>query len=105
MQRYSDMTKDELYAEMQRLIGEARKKEQAGFISEANILEQKYYMAKSYLLPPEEIHKGQSYGVAGEKGVFTVRYLNGVFAWGTLEGDEEEVGFPIGRLEPLNCQS
>lgn len=103
MKRYSEMTKDELYHEMQKMIGEARKKHQAGFYSEANILEQKYYMAKSYLMDPAEICSGQTYQVAGESKPFHVRYLNGVFAWGTLEGSDEEQAFPIGRLESMQC--
>lgn len=103
MNRYSEMTKLELYTEMQRLIGEARKKHQAGFISEANILEQKYYMAKSYMMNPNEINIGGQYQVAGENGVFHVHYLNGVFAWGRFPHSVEDIAFPIGRLEPVTC--
>lgn len=99
------MSKEELYSEMQRLIGEARKKHQAGFISEANVFEQKYYMAKSYLMDSDEIMSGQKYKVLGQEGIFKVRYLNGVFAWGTIDSSEEEVAYPIGRLEPLSCQN
>lgn len=101
--RYSEMTKEELFAEMQHALGEKRKKEQAGFISEANILEQKYYMAKSYLTDPETILAGQRYRVEGMEELFSVRYLNGVMAWGTFPSKpDEEIALPIGRLEPLD---
>ncbi|GAA0370150.1 DUF1811 family protein [Bacillus horti] len=103
MSRYSEMSKLELYSEMQKMIGEARKKHQAGFISEANILEQKYYLAKSYMMNPHEINKGGQYHVAGEHGVFHVKYLNGVFAWGRFPHSEEDEAYPIGRLEPVTC--
>lgn len=100
--RYSEMTKEELFAEMQHCLGEKRKKEQAGFISEANILEQKYYMAKSYLTDPETILTGQSYHVEGMEDLFFVRYLNGVMAWGYFSSNpDEEVALPIGRLQAL----
>lgn len=105
MNRYSEMTKQELYAEMQKMIGEARKKHQAGFLSEANILEQKYYMAKSYLMDRKEIKAGNQYHVAGEAGIFLVNYLNGVFAWGRFPDSQEDQAFPIGRLEPVTCDT
>lgn len=92
------MNQEELYREMQTLLGDARKKEQAGFISEANVLEQKYYMAKSYAMNKDEIHIGKEYLVEGEEGLFTVEYLNGVFAWGRFKTSEEDEAFPIGRL-------
>ncbi|GGK27992.1 hypothetical protein GCM10010965_21070 [Caldalkalibacillus thermarum] len=101
MTRMSDMSREELEREMQRLLAEARKKEQAGFISEANVLEQKFYMAKSYLMDPAEIKIGGKYRVAGEEGIFTVEYLNGVFAWGKLDTSPEKRGFPIGRLKEI----
>jgi hypothetical protein len=99
MKKYSEMTEQELHSEMQRLLQEGRRKQQAGFPSEANILEQKFYLAKSYLRNPEEIICGQEYCVAGEEEVFKVSYLNGVFAWGKFPSSTEDVGFPIGRLE------
>jgi hypothetical protein len=102
MRKYSEMTKEELYSEMQYLLGEGRKKQQAGFISEANILEQKFYMAKSYIMDSDSILSGQEYRVAGEQEPFKVRYLNGVFAWGCFPTSIEMVAFPIGRLESID---
>lgn len=99
MIRMSEMSREELEREMQRLWAQAKKKERAGFFSEANVLEQKFYMAKSYLMDPSQIEIGGQYRVAGEEGIFTVQYLNGVFAWGQLDSDPEKRGFPIGRLE------
>ncbi len=84
---------------MQQLLAEYRKKDQAGFISEANIYEQKYYVAKSYTMDVNSIKPGDTYRVIGESEPFTVRYLNGVFAWGEMPSSEELKAFPIGRLE------
>jgi hypothetical protein len=99
MKRYSELSLEELQREMQQLLGESRKKHQAGFISEANMLEQKFYMAKSYTIDPASIKIDHSYKVAGEEEMFKVVYLNGVFAWGRFPSSTEEVAFPIGRLE------
>jgi len=99
MKRYSEMTQEELFREMQHLLGESRKKQQAGFISEANILEQKFYMAKSYTLQPADFQAGEEYFVEGEEGIFTIKYLHGVFAWGRFPSSEEDVAFPLGRLQ------
>lgn len=100
--RMSEMSREQLEQAMRQYLAEARKKEQAGFISEANVLEQKFYMAKSYLMDPEEIEVGGTYQVKGEEGLFTVEYLNGVFAWGKLGSSPEKRGFPIGRLEKVD---
>lgn len=97
--KFSEMDRAELDAEMQRLMGESRKKEQAGFISEANVLEQKFYLAKSYALDPSQIIVGDTYEIIGESSLFTVDYLNGVFAWGKLAEDDELRAFPIARLK------
>lgn len=99
MKKFSEMTNAELDREMQHLIAEQRKKEQAGFYSEANVLEQKFYLAKSYRMNKRLIKPDHTYNVIGEEGKFQVNYLNGVFAWGTIEGSEEERAFPIARLE------
>lgn len=97
--KFSEMSQEELYSEMQRLLGESRKKSQAGFISEANMLEQKYYMAKSYAMDLNEIEMNRKYRIIGEEGLLHVKYLNGVFAWGTKTDSDEERAFPVGRLE------
>ncbi|WCK53968.1 DUF1811 family protein [Aneurinibacillus sp. Ricciae_BoGa-3] len=99
--RYSEMTHDEIQSEMQKLRAEGMRKYQAGYISEASILETKFFMARSYLLNPDDYFSGQEYSVIGYDEPFYVRYLNGVMAWGHFRTSEEEKAFPIGRLEEI----
>ncbi|WP_286884707.1 DUF1811 family protein [Aneurinibacillus sp. UBA3580] len=101
MRRYSEMSREELQAEMQRLRGESMRKYQAGYVSEASVLESKFFMARSYLLDPDDFMSGQEYGVIGYDEPFFVRYLNGIMAWGHFRSSEEEKAFPIGRLEEI----
>ncbi|WP_134703944.1 YfhH family protein [Ammoniphilus sp. YIM 78166] len=96
--RYSEMTKEELDYELLKLKEASMKKHQAGFFSEAAVLEQKFYMAKSYTLDPSRYLPGQAYQVTGYEGDFTISYMNGVMAWGHFKDSSEEVAFPIGRL-------
>jgi hypothetical protein len=100
MKRYSEMSREELLAEMQRLREEGMKKHQSGLLteSELQVLEQKYYLAKSYLMDPGEIELERHYKVEGEEEPFFVEYLNGVMAWGTFPSSTEKVAVPIGRL-------
>lgn len=101
MIRYSEMTQQQLQAEMQKLRQESMRKYQAGYISEASILESKFFMARSYLLDPDDYMSGQEYTVIGYEEPFFVRYLNGVMAWGCFRSSDEEKAFPIGRLEEI----
>ncbi|HJV46249.1 MAG TPA: YfhH family protein [Bacillota bacterium] len=96
--RFSEMSKEELEQALIKYKEGAMKKHQAGFFSESAILEQKFYMAKSYLLNPSTFIPGKEYQVVGYEGPFTITYLNGVMAWGTFAGSEEEIAFPISRL-------
>lgn len=107
MKRYSEMTQQELQAEMQKLRAEGMRKYQAGYISEASILETKFFMARSYLLDPDDYMSGQEYTVIGYDEPFYVRHLNGVMAWGHFISSTEEKAFPIGRLEEIapSCAS
>ena len=97
--RYSEMSVEELNRELLRLKEATMKKHQAGFLSEASVLEQKFYMAKSYLLEPSSFHPGEDYHVTGQEGLFRINYLNGVMAWGTFANSDEEIALPISRLE------
>jgi hypothetical protein len=100
MKRYSEMSKDELLTEMQRLREDGMKQHQSGLLteSELHVLEQKFYLAKSYLMDPKEIEPGRSYKVEGYDESFQVEYLNGVMAWGKFSSSEETIAIPIGRL-------
>lgn len=98
MKQYSEMDEKALVRETERLCKEAEKKIKEGLFHEVNVLEQQYYLAKSYLMNPRDIEPGTVYHVHGEAGIFKVSYLNGVMAWGRMNNEEQERAFPIGRL-------
>jgi hypothetical protein len=96
--RFSEMSIEELDLALIKYKEGAMKKHQAGFFSEAAILEQKFYLAKSYLLDPKNYSPGNTYSVIGFEEPFHVNYINGVMAWGTFPHSTEEMAFPISRL-------
>ncbi|WP_147535597.1 YfhH family protein [Bacillus marasmi] len=98
--RYSDMSAYELQQEIALLNDKARKAEQLGMVNEYAVLERKAFMAKAYLLNPDDFSAGSIYEIIGAPGsYFKVDYLNGVFAWGyRLDGDGKEEGLPISML-------
>lgn len=93
MRRYSEMSREELAAEVEKLEAEKRK---AAFPSQAEMLERKRWMAKAYMLAGEPFPPGM-YRVEGEAEPFELVYLNGVMAWGRM-GSENEASFPISML-------
>lgn len=99
MRLFSQMTLAELQLEMERLRQEAAEKKQAGDETQLAILQQKYFMAKSYYLGTDEFRIGGNYSVPDHDQPFTIDYFNGVFAWGRFPGSEEQTGFPVGMLE------
>ncbi|MBP1934659.1 DUF1811 family protein [Ammoniphilus resinae] len=99
--RFSEMTKEELEQALIKFKEGAMKKHQAGFFSEAAILEQKFYTAKSYLMNPEDFYPETAYTVIGYEQPFKITYLNGIMAWGVFKDQEEEVAFPISRLQAV----
>ncbi|MGD8191183.1 DUF1811 family protein [Brevibacillus ginsengisoli] len=98
MRLLSQMTLAELQMEMEKLLKEAEEKKVKGDLVGFGILEQKFFMAKSYYIGTNEFFIGKSYKVHGHDQPFTIEYFNGVFAWGTLDGTNECVGFPVGML-------
>ncbi|GAA4701838.1 YfhH family protein [Brevibacillus fulvus] len=99
MRLYSQMTLAELQLEMERLRKEAEDKQKAGDLVQFGILQQKFFLAKSYYLGTNEFRIGQTYQVYGYDAPFTIDYFNGVFAWGRFAGTDEQLGFPVGMLE------
>lgn len=95
MRRFSEMSALELEAEMSRLWSEKEAAEANGWDSQASMLERKYYMAMSYTLTPNSFKPGW-YEVTGSTSLFQLQYLNGVMAWGILNG--EETSLPISML-------
>jgi len=97
---YSQMTLAELQEEMERLRLEAEAKKKLGDTSQFGIIQQKYFMAKSYYVGTDEYRIGGKYSVPEYDQPFTIDYFNGVFAWGRFPDSDEQTGFPIGMLEP-----
>jgi hypothetical protein len=98
MRRFSEMSALELESEMSRLWEEKQEAEAKGWESQAHMLARKYYMAMSYTLTPDQYRKG-AYHVVGESSIFELTYLNGVMAWGQMNGDE--ISLPISMLSPV----
>jgi hypothetical protein len=97
---FSQMTLAELQLEMERLRIQAEEKKKAGDESQFAILQQKFFLAKSYYIGTDEFRIGRQYRVFGHDQPFTIEYFNGVFAWGRFPDSSEAVGFPVGMLEP-----
>ncbi|TVY06719.1 DUF1811 family protein [Paenibacillus cremeus] len=93
---FSEMTKQELEAEMKQLREEIA---EAEFASQKAVLERKYYTAMAYTLDPADFPPG-AYKVEHVQLPFVVRYLNGIMAWGTI-GEDEEASYPISMITPL----
>lgn len=98
--RFSQMSKEELKAEIKRLKQEARKIGREQKLNEFEVLFRKIELAESYLINPGEIVLRQLYDVKNMPGIkFFVERMNGIFAWGYFEGEQEERGIPISLLK------
>ncbi|GAB6936438.1 MAG: DUF1811 family protein [Bacillota bacterium] len=96
--RLSDLTPDELRREIDRLQRDVETKRNQGLMAEAEVLEQRLFLAKSYLCDPRAFRPGETYRVVGEDRPFRLDFVRGVMAWGHLEGETEARAFPLGRL-------
>ena len=101
--KYSEMTEQELRAEIANLKEKARKAEQLGIVNEFAVYERKATMAQAFLTDPSSIKAGEMYRISGDPGMFfQVEYLKGRFAWGyRLGGDRFEEALPISLLEVI----
>lgn len=99
MMRFSEMNLMQLYQVMDSLIKESEQLRKAGLESQANVLESRYYMAKSYTMDPAKFTPGL-YRVQNEEEEFELQYLNGRMAWGKFKG-EDEISFPISKLKKI----
>lgn len=98
-QRYSDMSVEQLQAEVADLTEKARKAEQLGIVNEYAVLQRKIMMAKAYLLNPSDFKPGEVYDLEGAPGeTLKIAYINGTFAWGYRSGSHEQEAFPISML-------
>ncbi|GIO27852.1 YfhH family protein [Ornithinibacillus bavariensis] len=102
--RYSDLSVEQLYAEIGKLKEKAQKAEQLGNISELAVYERKMQVALAYTLNPEDFLPGSIYEMRNDLGhSFKINYMEGVFAWGHRvnlldEVYEKEEAIPISLL-------
>ncbi|HEX6593036.1 MAG TPA: YfhH family protein [Bacillota bacterium] len=102
--RYSDLSVEQLRAEIGKLKEKAQKAEQLGNISEVAINERKMQVAMAYMLNPEDFKRNEIYEIETDPGHrFKVNYIDGVFAWGQRinllnEVYEKEEALPISLL-------
>lgn len=92
------MTKKELENEISRLAEENERLKLIGETSHQKVIEQRLYLAKSYLLDPDQLELNTWYQVEGYTGRFFLKRLKGVMGWGNWEESWEEVAYPIARL-------
>ncbi|MBU9711835.1 YfhH family protein [Evansella tamaricis] len=100
--RYSQMTVEELRAEVAELKVKAQKAEQMGMINEFAVHERKMLMAQAYMMDPKDFKSGETYEIIGSTDHFTITYMNGVFAWGNRNRSKEEEALPISVLGNKN---
>lgn len=101
----SEMSAHELQTEMKLCQTAAKKAIDDGMISEYQVHEQRYYMAKSYLMNPDDIQLDVTYGIENDTNLFVAKSLRGVLAYGKVLGQKEEKAYPIGLLVPLDFSS
>jgi hypothetical protein len=101
--RLSEMSIEELQIEAHRLLAEADQKLAEGSVSEAAILKKRYYFCLSYMYDPNQFKPGERYTILDDHQEFIIQYLNGVMAWGYINGDtsSELKAYPIGQLQPI----
>ncbi|MCD1258599.1 DUF1811 family protein [Paenibacillus athensensis] len=95
MKRYSEMSPQELQAAIAAL---EKQMQAAEFPSQLAVLESKLLFARAYALSPTDFPPGL-YAVKDREQPMRVDYLNGVMAWGTMDG--EEISVPISALRPV----
>lgn len=100
MKRFSQMTTEELHAEIKHLSEELEQAQKMGNESQVAILKQKRNLARSYLKDPQLIPTEQWVELEGSNQRFYVKYLNGIMAWGYYENNETvETAVPIACIQ------
>ncbi|KEO83568.1 DUF1811 family protein [Tumebacillus flagellatus] len=95
---YRDMTREELEAEMTRLQDEGHRALADERYEELDVLERKYYLAKSYTMPLDSIEIGKTYTVIDTTDRLEVTRMDGVMAWGYRNGVRLEEAYPMAML-------
>lgn len=86
----------QVIAEIEREETKARK---AQMQSQVDVLTQKKWLARSYLVDQDQLQSGRTYEVIGEDQSFTLSYLNGIMAWGKWGQSTALVAVPIAKLK------
>lgn len=94
----SQMSRIELLEEMIRCQEKGKEALEEGMLNEYQVLEKRYYLAKSYTMDPCAIVLNATYGIENDTNLFIVNELRGVMAYGHAIGQEEEIAYPIGML-------
>jgi hypothetical protein len=94
------MTQTELEAEMVRLQDEGHRALAEERFEELDVLERKYYLAKSYTMNPDIMEIGKLYTVIDTTDRFEVTRMDGVMAWGYRNGVRLEEAYPMAMLVP-----
>lgn len=96
---FSEMTKEELHAEMEDLKRRGQELYDSGDFNEAMVLRTRWYLAASYLTDPKSIEVGGTYFIEGEPGkTLTVSHIDGVMAHGSVSDSFLSGAFPIAML-------
>lgn len=99
MALYSEMTREELQMELDKLRDQGQKAFDEENWPEYEVLMTKWYLAKSYLIrPTANIEIGRSYRLTEELDQLTVSKLEGVMAWGILMSNGREKAVPLAML-------
>ncbi|HZG56658.1 DUF1811 family protein [Paenibacillus sp.] len=97
MKRFSEMSAEELSAEIEQLAERMRRSESEG---ERDVLKQRWLLARSYAVRENAFPPGP-YRIEDRDERFTLRYVNGVMGWGTAENGEERA-YPLAVLRSEN---
>lgn len=100
MALYSEMTREVLQMELDKLRDQGQKAFDEENWPEYEVLMTKWYLAKSYLIrPTANIEIGRSYRLTEEYDQLTVSKLEGVMAWGILMSTGMEKAIPLAMLD------
>ncbi len=92
MKPFREMNKQELLSMIDLLEQE---REHTQYPSQLEIIESKIITAQSYLVDPSTYLPGK-YHITGQQKLMQLAYVNGIMAWGSVEG--VEVCFPLSLL-------
>jgi hypothetical protein len=101
-QKYSQMSRAQLEAEIAEMRVLAQKAEAKGMINEYAVHERKILMAEAYLLDPADFKPKEIYIVKDSGDTFEISYINGVFAWGYRNKGAKLEAVPISILAQKN---